>query len=96
MGYKAVLKNFDDFSKTGSFSFNEMAAKMNMSSGQLKGMIDMMERMGHIEEVKTSCSASGSGCSKCHSSGCGSGMSPTLLGVTYRLTEKGRKVCAEA
>jgi hypothetical protein len=90
LGYKAALRNFDRLSDNGFFSFNEMVVRMDMPPWQLKCVIEMLDYMGHIEQVNTFCSTSSSSqCKRSH------GINASLPGTIYHLTEKGRKVCTD-
>lgn len=80
----------DRCNEEGFFSFNEVARKINMNPGQLKGMIDMFEHMGHIEKEQENCSSSFEGCkSNCFECK----KYTTSRGAVYKLTEKEKRVC---
>lgn len=96
LGYMYVLKQVAEAEKKGSLSFNDISGRLKMSTQQLKGLLEIMEGLGHIEKVadnkpdlSSSCSGS---CKNCGLCGC-SGRITVSSGTIYRLTEKGRRVC---
>ncbi|WP_440945040.1 FeoC-like transcriptional regulator [Methanosarcina sp. T3] len=96
LGYVYVLKQMEEAEKKGSISFNEISRHLKMSTQQLKGLLEIMEGMGHVEKVtetnpdlSSSCSGSCKNCGCCECSG----KIAVLSGTIYRLTEKGRRVC---
>ncbi|AKB29455.1 hypothetical protein MSSAC_3056 [Methanosarcina siciliae C2J] len=96
LGYMYVLKQVAEAEKKGSISFNEISRHLKMSTQQLKGLLEIMEGMGHVEKVmeknpdwSSSCSGS---CKDCGLCGC-SGKITVSSGTVYKLTEKGRRVC---
>lgn len=80
----------------GSLTLGDMAVKMDMSEADLKGRMEMMVRMGHLEAIaidEWSSAPEGDcpGCvmaSKCQEETCSDG--PVIVG--YRITEKGRRI----
>jgi ferrous iron transport protein C len=95
LGYIQVLKQIAEVEKKGSISFNEVSRRLKMSTQQLKGLLEIMERMGHVEKVTDDNYNLSSSCSdSCKNCGCGcSGKVTISSGTIYRLTEKGRRVC---
>lgn len=96
LGYRYALKQIAEVEKKGSISFNEIAGHLKMSTQQLKGLLEIMERMGHVEKVTEGNQDLTSSCSgSCKNCGCcgGSGKITISSGTVYRLTEKGRRVC---
>jgi CTP-dependent riboflavin kinase len=95
LGYIFVLKQIAEVEKKGNISFNEIARRLKMSTQQLKGLLEIMERMGHVEKVTDNSYNLSSSCSdSCKNCGCGcSGKATVSSGTIYRLTEKGRRVC---
>jgi ferrous iron transport protein C len=96
LGYTQVLEQIAEVEKKGSISFNEVSRRLKMSTQQIKGLLEFMEGMEHVEKVtddnynlSSSCSDS---CKNCESCGC-SGKTTVSSGTIYRLTEKGRRVC---
>lgn len=96
IGYIYVLKQVAEAEKKGSLSFNDISRCLKMSTQQLKGLLEIMEGLEHIEKVADNkpdlsvfCSCS---CKNCGLCGC-SGKITVSSGTIYRLTEKGRKVC---
>ncbi|MHC1754718.1 MAG: FeoC-like transcriptional regulator [Methanosarcina sp.] len=96
LGYMYVLKQIAEVEKKGNISFNDISGHLKLSTQQLKGLLEIMEGMGHIEKVaednsglSTSCSGS---CKSCGFFGC-SGKNTVSYGTIYKLTEKGRRVC---
>lgn len=51
LGYIYVLKQMEEAEKKGSISFNEISRHLKMSTQQLKGLLEIMEGMGHVEKV---------------------------------------------
>jgi DNA-binding HxlR family transcriptional regulator len=96
LGYMYVLKQIAEVEKKGNMSFYEISGHLKMSTQQLKGLLEIMEGMGHVEKVTDNNSTLSSSCSgSCKNfdyCGC-SGKIPVSSGMVYRLTEKGRKVC---
>jgi len=69
-----------------------------MSTQQLKGLFEIMERMGHVEKVQDSNSILSSACSDSYKScGCCGFLEKSTIstGTVYRLTEKGKRICHE-
>ncbi|WP_129598225.1 FeoC-like transcriptional regulator [Methanohalophilus profundi] len=93
LGYKYVLKKMAEMDQRGSISFNALAAGMNMNTRQLRGMLEVMENMGHVSKIgDNNASPELLSCGTCKSCGCcNSGIS---YGTTYQLTDKGRRVCS--
>lgn len=97
LGYIYVLKQIAEIEKKGSISFNEISRNLKMSTQQLKGLLEIMERMGHVEKMtennyrlSASCSDSCKNCGLCDCSG----KTTISSGIFYRLTEKGQRVCS--
>lgn len=96
LGYMYVLKQIAEVEKKGNLSFNEIAGQLKMSTQQLRGLLEIMERMGHVEKVADNNSALSSSCSdSCKNCGCCGFLEKHAVstGAVYRLTEKGRRVC---
>lgn len=96
LGYLYVLKQIAEVENKGNISFNDISRHLKMNTQQLKGLLEIMEGMGHVEKIiDESCSlpstCSGS-CKNCGLCGC-SGKTLISSGTIYRLTEKGRRVC---
>ncbi len=80
----------------GSMALGDMAVEMDMTEADLKGRMEMMVRMGHLEAMtidEESPDPEGDcpGCvmaSKCQDDTCTDG--PVVVG--YRITEKGRRI----
>jgi DNA-binding MarR family transcriptional regulator len=94
LGYIFVLKQIAEVEKKGNISFNEISRRLKMSTQQLKGLLEIMERMGHVEKVTDNSYNLSSSCSdSCKNCGCGcSGKATVSSGTIYRLTEKGRRL----
>lgn len=96
LGYMYVLKQIAEVEKKGNISFNDISGHLKLSMQQLKGLLEIMEGMGHVEKVTDSNSVLSSSCSgSCKNCGfCGFLEKSTVsTGTVYRLTEKGRRVC---
>lgn len=96
LGYMYVLKQIAEVEKKGSISFNDVSRHLKMNTQQLKGLLEIMERLGHVEKVANNSSGLVSSCSgSCKNCGfCGCSEKTTVSkGTVYRLTEKGRRVC---
>jgi len=92
LGYRSVLRNMAEMDRRGSISFNDLAKEMNMNMRQLKGMLELMEKMGHVRKIGDNDENPDLSCGTCKSCGfCNSGIS---YGATYQLTDKGRRVCS--
>ncbi|RXG34797.1 FeoC-like transcriptional regulator [Methanohalophilus sp. WG1-DM] len=93
LGYKYVLKKMAEMDRRGSISFNALSAGMNMNTRQLKGMLELMEKMGHVRKIgDINENPELLSCGTCKSCGCcNRGIS---YGTTYQLTDKGRRVCS--
>lgn len=93
--YINVLKQIAEVETKGNISFNDISRRLKMSTLQLKGLLEIMERMGLIERVtEVNCNMSPSSSDSCKN--CGSGCSGKVTvssGTIYRLTEKGRRIC---
>ncbi|APH38831.1 FeoC-like transcriptional regulator [Methanohalophilus halophilus] len=92
-GYKYVLKKMAEMDQRGSISFNALSEGMDMNTRQLKGMLELMENMGHVRKIgDINARPELLSCGPCKSCGCcNSGIS---YGNTYQLTDKGRRVCS--
>lgn len=96
LGYMYVLKQIAEVDKKGNMSFNEISGHLKMSTQQLRGLLDIMEGMGHVEKVMDNQSVFSSPCNaSCKRCGCcGFLEKPSVsTAMVYRLTEKGRRVC---
>lgn len=96
LGYMYVLKQIAEVEKKGNMSFNDISGYLKMSTQQLRGLLEIMERMGHVEKVADNSSVLSSSCpGSCKNCGfCGFLEKPAVSTSTvYRLTEKGRRVC---
>jgi predicted ArsR family transcriptional regulator len=96
LGYMYVLKQIAEVEKKGNMSFNEISGHLKMSTQQLRGLLEIMERMGHVEVVTDNSSIISSSCfGSCKNYGCcGFLETPTVsTGKVYRLTDKGKRVC---
>ncbi len=96
LGYMYVLKQIAEVEKKGNISFNDISRHLKMSTQQLKGLIEIMEKLGHVEKVEennsilpSSCSDSCKNCGFCRCPG----TATVSNGTVYRLTEKGKRVC---
>lgn len=96
LGYMYVLKQIAEVEKKGTISFNEISGHLKISTEHLKGLLELMERLGHVEKItnnssilSSSCSNSCQSCSSCRCLG----KNPISVGTVYRLTEKGRMMC---
>jgi len=98
LGYMYVLKQIAEVEKKGNISLNEISRHLKMSTQQLKGLFEIMERMGHVEKVQDSNSILSSACSDSYKScGCCGFLEKSTIstGTVYRLTEKGKRICHE-
>ncbi len=97
LGYMYVLKQIAEVEKKNNMvSFNEISRHLKMSMQQLKGLLEIMEKMGHVEKVMDNSSILSSSCSgSCKNCGCCGFLenSTVSTGTIYRLTEKGKRVC---
>ena len=96
LGYMYVLKQIAEVEKKGNMSFNEISGHLKMSTQQLKGLLEIMEKLGHVEKVTDGNSNSSSSCSgSCKNCGCCGFLEKSTVstGTVYRLTEKGKRVC---
>ena len=95
-----MIRKMLTFIDQGSMSLGDMAVEMDMSEADLKGRMEMMVRMGHleaitIEEGNPDPEGDCPGCvmaSKCEEDICSDG--PTIVG--YRITEKGQRIARGA
>ncbi|AKB79221.1 hypothetical protein MSHOH_2738 [Methanosarcina horonobensis HB-1 = JCM 15518] len=96
LGYMYVLKQIAEVEKKGNMSFNEISGHLKMSTQQLRSLLEIMERMGHVEKVTDNSSVLSSSCSaSCKNCGCCGFLEKPAVstGMVYRLTEKGKRVC---
>jgi len=103
LGYRYALRQMAEMENKGGISLKEISGQLKISTQQLKGLLEIMETMGHVQKVRdkntsplsfsspSSCSGS---CVTCGVSGC-CGKNIMSSGTIYRLTEKGRKVCSK-
>ncbi|MCD4703319.1 MAG: FeoC-like transcriptional regulator [Methanosarcinaceae archaeon] len=94
IGFRYVLKQIAELDPGGSTTLHEIASRLNMRDGQLKGMMDIMEHMGHLEAVCEQTPVACTGCSCCPMAQVCSGQGTVSHGTSYRLTEKGKRVCS--
>lgn len=98
LGYMYVLKQMVEVEKKGNISLSEISRHLKMSTQQLKGLLEIMERMGHVEKVQDNNSLLSSVCSdSCKNCGCFGFLEKSTISTctVYRLTEKGKRVCHE-
>jgi hypothetical protein len=94
LGYKAVLRNLNGGDENTFLTFGEIAARMDMHPGQLKGIIEMLEHMGHVERPAVNSRASPDLVCPDYS-GFFSNVKPDVspADTPYRLTDKGKRIC---
>ncbi|PAV13109.1 hypothetical protein ASJ81_04230 [Methanosarcina spelaei] len=98
LGYMYVLKQMAEVEKKGNISLSEISRHLKMSTQQLKGLLEIMERMGHVEKVQDNNSLLSPVCSdSCKSCGCFGFLEKSTISTctVYKLTEKGKRVCHE-
>ena len=109
LGYIYALKQIAEMEMKGNVSVVEISERLNLSTQQLKVLLEIMERAGHVEKLagENNCISSPSTfnssqtpslCKSCGCGNCGCGgfcgqRSAISCATIYRLTEKGKKVC---
>ncbi|MCM1986927.1 FeoC-like transcriptional regulator [Methanococcoides seepicolus] len=94
IGYRYMLKEVATTLSQDNITFGELSRRLNLGPKELKELLETMEREGDME---ISCMSPPPDTTSCAGCGMGHACPGTNLGIgrTYRLTEKGRKLCCE-
>ncbi len=89
-----MLKEVATTLSQDNITFGELSRRLNLGTKELK---DLLESMEHEGDIESTCMSSPPATTSCAGCGMGHACSGSNLGIgkTYRLTEKGRKVCCE-
>ena len=91
-----MIKEILSLSSKGNLSFSEISRELKISQDELKHQMEMMERMGYLEAICEPPSSTEDKCRFCSMGGsCSGGGANHPSGKTYRLTEKGKRVCSK-
>ena len=104
LGYIYALRQIAEMERKGNVSVMEISERLNLSTQQLKVLLEIMERAGHVEKLagENNCLASlptisssqtSSLCKNCSCGGLCGKVGATSCATIYRVTEKGKKVC---